>query len=287
MIKEKVYISNELLSRHTTFRIGGPAKLWAEPDGIDELKAIIMDAGVRGMHYRVIGNGSNVLIDDKGVDGLVIKLSNLKKISVKADSIYADSGASLNELIRTAVLSNLSGLEFLAGIPGTIGGAVKTNAGAFGKEISSILKDITVLAKDGNIYNIPVNKIHFGYRSSDIKEDIIILGGSFFTAQGSYKEINKNIEDILSKRAEKFPAGVSSAGSIFKNPVGAAAGELIDRFELKGAMRGKAIVSPIHGNIIINTGTARAQDVKELITYIKGIVYKETGISLELEIEYW
>lgn len=287
MIKEDIYLYNEPLSKHTTFRIGGPAKFWVEPRDIDELRDILKNVNSRDLKYRVIGNGSNILIRDNGVPWIVIRLSNFKGMSIEGSTIKASSGVALNELVRSSVRNNLSGLEFLAGIPGTVGGAVKTNAGAYGKQISDILKEIEIIDKNGDIHTIPREKIIFKYRYSNISEATIILSAVFNVLVSSYKAVNNKIGKILEKRNTVFPLEFANAGSIFKNPEGITVGELIDEIGLKSTVRGRAMINNKHANIIVNLGGASSRDVLELITYVQTKVYQETGINLELEIELW
>lgn len=266
-------VKNEPLSKHTTFKIGGPAKRWVEPRDIEELRSVLN----KGLAYRIIGNGSNILVRDEGVPWAVIKLTNFKELSADNNTIKTGSGVSLNELIRFSIEKGLSGLEFLAGIPGTVGGAIKTNTGAFGKEIADVLEEIDVMDRNGNIHRIPRDEIVFGYRYSNITDDTIILGGKFYLLPGAK----------LEKRRDRLPVEFPNAGSIFKNPDGVSAGELIDRLGLKGTTCGKAMVSNKHANIIVNLGSAKAEDVMGLINYVKNRVLDETGINLELEIECW
>lgn len=298
MVKEEIYTFNEPLSKHTTFKIGGPAKIWVEPIDIDGLREVLRDinskpphqkfwCGGKGLRYRVIGNGSNILAGDKGVRGVIIKLSNFRELTVNNNKVIAGSGVGLDELIKFSAKHGLSGLEFLSGIPGTVGGAIKTNAGAQTQEIADILEEIEVMDRDGRIYKIPSSKIEFGYRYSDIKEDIIILGGMFRLITSSYEEINNKIKTILEERRDRFPLEYPSAGSVFKNPDGISAGKLIDRLGLRGTVYGRAMVSNKHANIIVNLGGAKAEDVERLIIHVKDRVYNETGINLELEIECW
>lgn len=287
MIKEDIYLLNEPLSKHTTFKIGGPAKFWVEPADVNELRSILEDIKDKGLRYKVIGNGSNVLVRDKRVEATVIKLTNFNRLGSDCNSIRVGSGVGLDRLIRFSMDRELSGLEFLAGIPGTVGGAIKTNAGAFGKEISDVLDEICVMNKNGRVHTISKDKVRFGYRSSDIRNDTIILEAKFCLSYSSYKEIHDDIETALRMRKDRYYAKSLCAGSVFKNPDGNSAGEIIDSLGLKGTTRGRAMISKRHANIIVNLGRATAEDVKGLIDYIRDRVYKEKGVKLELEIECW
>lgn len=287
MIKKNIYLLNEPLSKHTTFKIGGPAKLWAEPVNVDELKRVLEDIRNEELDYKVIGNGSNILAKDKGIPWAIIKLGSFKELVICNNILKAGAGVSLNSLVRFSLEKNLSGLEFLAGIPGTVGGAIKTNTGAHGSEMADVIKEVGVVDKEGNVHTIPREKINFRYRYSDIREDFIILSAKFSLSKSSCEKMDKNIEKILEKRNAVFSIEYPNAGSIFKNINGTKAGELIDNLGLKGKTFGRAMVSEKHANIIVNLGGATAKDVKGLIKYIQDTVYAKTGMKLELEIECW
>lgn len=277
---------DEPLDIHTTFNIGGRVKLWVEPLDVSDLKNAISEITANGLSWRAIGNGSNILAGEYGLPDVVIRLSNFNKLSVAGNTIKADAGVSLAKLIGFAVEKGLAGIEFLSGIPGTVGGAIKGNAGAQGKNLDSVLMEIYVMDSQGAIRTVPKEKIFFGYRYSDIRNDIIILGGVFKLYQNDPDKINNAVKDYLSRRKEIFPTQ-PNAGCIFKNPKDMSAGKLIDRIGLKGFTIGKAVVSYKHANIIVNPGGANSRDVHSLIRYVWDEVYRRTGIKLELEIDCW
>lgn len=277
---------DESLDRHTTFNIGGRVKLWIEPLDVLDLKNAIIEITANGLSWRAIGNGSNILAGEYGLPDVVIKLSNFNKLTIDGNTIKADAGVSLAKLVGFAIEKGLSGLEFLSGIPGTVGGAIKGNAGAQGKNLDSVLVEIYVMDGQGAIYTVSKEEIFFGYRYSDIKDDIIILGGIFKLCQCDPSKINDTVKGYLSKRKEIFPTQ-ASAGCIFKNPKDMSAGRLIDRIGLRGFGIGKAMVSCKHANIIVNLGGANSKDVHSLIKYVWDEIYHKTGIKLELEIDCW
>lgn len=277
---------DEPLDRHTTFNIGGKVKLWIEPQDIEDLKNALKEIRDSGLSWRVIGNGSNVLAGGNGLPDVVIKLTSLNRLNIDGYTIRAESGASLSRLVGFSVENSLSGLEFLTGIPGQVGGAIKGNAGSQGKSIDSVLKEVCVLDSTGEIYNIPRDAISFGYRYSGFRDDIIILSGIFNLVQGDSSKMQDTVKGYLAKRREIFPTE-PNAGCIFKNLPYMSAGRIIDNLGLKGFTIGKAMVSYRHANVIVNLGGATSKDVHSLITYIQDEVYHKTGERLELEIDCW
>ncbi len=264
---------NISLAKHTSFRIGGLAKYFFIAKTKKDLIKAIKASKQFNLPFFVLGGGSNILVSDKGFDGLVIKFETPK----------------LSDLIKLSLENNLTGLEWLVGIPGTIGGAIHGNAGANGKSMKDIIKEVEV-------YNIKKNKIEkfsnkdckFKYRNSIFKNDknLIILFAEIELEKGDSKKSKQIIKEILKDRIEKIPKGYS-AGSIFKNPKGYSAGELIEKCDLKGKKIGGAQVSFQHANFIINfTGKAKAEDVMNLIKLIKSVVKDKTGIKLEEEIVF-
>lgn len=277
---------DEPLERHTTFNIGGKVKLWIEPHDIEDLKIAVKEIRDNGLTWRIIGNGSNILAGEDGLPDAVIKLNNFNKITVEGHTIKAGCGAGLSKLAGFSVEHSLSGLEFLAGIPGQIGGAIKGNAGAQGKSIDIALKDMAVMDANGGVYNISRDDISFGYRSSGINDDIIILDAVFTLTAGDSGRMRELVGNYLAKRREVFPAE-PNAGCIFKNLPYISAGRLIDNLGLKGFTIGRAMLSNKHANVIVNLGGARALDVHSLIRYIQDEVYNRAGDRLELEIDCW
>ncbi len=281
---EKNILINEPMSKHTTFRIGGNADFFVCPANTKELEMIVSELKNRSLPYIVIGNGSNLLVSDKGIDGAVICTENLTDITVAGNSIYADSGVKLSALASEATKNSLSGLEFAAGIPGTVGGGVFMNAGAYDGELQNVIEFVRVL-RDGKVVDLTPDLCLFGYRSSvfQLSEDII-LGASFSLIPGNKDDISAKIHDFAARRKLKQPLEFPSAGSAFKRPEGYFAGKLIDDSGLRGFSIGGAQVSEKHCGFIINKGGATSADVVELIKYIKTSVYVRFGVKLHEEI---
>ena len=296
------------LSTLTTFRIGGKAKFFTEIFNKDELKQAIEFSRKKNLNFFILAGGSNILISDEGFDGLTIKMSN-KEIYSEGTEVVCGAGASLADLVNFSIENSLTGLEWAAGIPGTVGGAVRGNAGAFGGEISDSVSEVEVLdAKTGNLEVVKLKneECNFGYRSSLIKRDsnLIVVSVRFKLSQGTARESRILSEEIIKKRALKQPIGFS-AGSFFKNP-STTDKSLIEKFEkdikmkmrgdklpagwfiedlgLKGKKIGGAQVSDKHANFIINTGKAKAEDVIILSSFLKQKVRDKYGIQLEEEI---
>jgi len=279
--------TKEPLSRHTTFRIGGKAQYFAIAKDLANLKAIIKFAQENCLPYLVIGAGSNLLISDQGFCGVVIKLGEgFTKIEVCDDKLICGAGVKLNDLVKTAVNNNLSGACFLYGIPGTVGGAIKNNAGAFNHSISEIIESVQGISKNSE-FRIPNSELRFGYRKSQLPKDFIITQaviGLRRILPNKCTELKVELKRIGQVRKETQPWG-ASAGSVFKNPKGNFAGKLLDEAGLKGVSVGDAYVSNKHANFIINRGCAKFNDVLELIQIMKMRVETKTGIILEEEIE--
>lgn len=279
------YRLNEPASRHTTFRIGGPISVFAEPADEIELSVLICAAKEMGYPYYVIGNGSNLLISDKGIDGLVIKIGEkMSDVRIDGTRVYAQAGALLCSVAKSSVAAGLKGLEWAAGIPGFVGGAVAMNAGAYGGDIGSVVKNVTFY-EAGKIRRASVSDDDFGYRRSAFSfPERIVLNVEFElccddgTAKGLMEEYNV-------RRKSKQPLEFPSAGSTFKRPEGHFAGQLIEQAGLKGRSIGGAMVSSKHAGFIINTGDATCDDVTKLIELIKAEVFKNSGIMLEPEVK--
>ncbi len=274
---------NEPLSKHTTFQMGGNVALMIEPEDKEDLKNILKEIKANDLSWYSIGNGSNILAGDRNLPDVLIKLTNFKDIKIYNNSIKAESGVSLSNLVGFTIKNGFTGLEFLAGIPGCVGGAIKGNAGAHGENIGDFIKEVEVMDTEGEIFILPQNEINFEYRKSNIENNLIILGAVFNLITGNSENIQELAKKYLIKRKENFPSD-PNAGSIFKNPKGAKAGEIIDKLGLKGFNVGKAMVSYEHANMIVNTGGAKQQDVKQLIKYIQDKVNEKMGIKLEPEI---
>lgn len=280
---------NEPLANHTTWRIGGNAKYYLIPSDEKDLEIAIEYAKKNGIFWCVIGNGSNVLFPDEGIDGIVLDLKGLKsKGCINYDReeviVYFGAGILSGEMIAYIIKMELEGLEFLAGIPGTIGGFLKMNAGAFGSEISKGTLWINLFVQEKGMITLKKDKLDFSYRKLNVPKDSVILGGAFSLRRSSKAEIRNRVENYLNKRRNSQPYGQPSCGSVFKNPPDNYAGKLIEEVGLKGFQVGGARVSEVHANFIVNTGNATSKDILTLIELIKQKVWLKKGIMLEEEI---
>ncbi len=279
----------EPLAGHTTFRIGGPAAAMLSPAGPEETVALVVALRRRGLPYRVIGNGSNLLVSDRGVRAAVIKTRPaLDRLAAADNLIEAGAGCLLSRLCRFAAKSGLSGLEFLAGIPGTVGGAVVMNAGWGGKSTGEAVESVSFLDPSGRVRRRKASRCGFGYRASRFrKSGEIVLSAVFRGRSDDPGKISGRMTGILAERKASFPGSLPGAGSVFKNPPGDFAGRLIEKAGLKGKRIGGAGISPRHANFIVNRGGAGSEDVLRLIELARERVAADFGKRLELEIEYW
>lgn len=278
---------NELMSEHTTFKIGGPADIFIEPKTEEEAEKAVSICRANNVPITVIGNGSNLLVSDDGIEGAVICFGReFSEITVEGTEIYAQSGALLSHVCIAAGENDLEGLEFAFGIPGAVGGAVFMNAGAYDGEVKDVITSIRVLEADGSIIDIPAADAGFSYRMSRFQSEPerIILGAKFSLKKGNGEAIREKMREISQKRKSKQPLEYPSAGSAFKRPKGYFAAALIDSCGLKGASVGGAQVSEKHAGFIINRGGATARDVLGLIELVKDRVYAEKEVILTPEI---
>ena len=283
------YKENEPLSVHSTFSIGGCARLAVFPKTLDQIVFSVREAHRMGIKCSVIGNASNVLFSDFGFDGAVIFTSRCKDIKAYETGITAECGASFTHLSTIAAKNSLSGLEFAYGIPGTVGGAVYMNAGAYGCEVSDVLiSSLCLDIRSGNISSLSADRHEFGYRTSIYNKgsNLIVLSASFALDRGNATEIRSRMEELMAQRKEKQPLELPNAGSTFKRPEGYFAGKLIEDSGLKGFSVGGAQISKKHAGFIVNTGGATANDVLRLIDHTKETVLKNFGVELECEIKY-
>ena len=277
------------MAKYTTMQVGGPAAIAAFVRSADELITAVKEAKNIGVRYTVIGNGSNTIFADCGYDGLVIITTEMKKYSVDGDVIKADCGASITRLAVEAQKAGLSGLEFAYGIPGTLGGGVFMNAGAYGGSLSDVvISSICLDTKNDTIRKIDLDEHQFTYRHSIYTQNphLVILAAMMKLTHGSKDEIAATMNAHARARKEKQPLNFPSAGSIFKRPVGYYAGELIDNCGLKGYRIGGAEVSEKHAGFIVNRGDATASDVMRLIEHVQNEVERTYGVRLEHEIKY-
>ncbi len=286
-LKGKVKLK-EPLNSHTTFKIGGRAKFFIEPEDIADLELLIICAKKYKIPIFVIGRGSNILISDKGLNGIVVHLNSgfFKKISIKRNLLNAGGGLGLRQLIQVATKRGLAGLEFLAGIPGTVGGALAMNAGVRGQNFGDLVEDVSVMDHNGKIKTLSKKGIKFGYRKSSLAK-YIILNASLKLAKKNKEEIKENIKKILQRRRNLQDISFPNAGCVFKNPPGEYAGRLIDLCALKGKGIGGACISKRHANFILNKDNARSIDVLKLMELVKKKVKKKFNITLEPEIKIW
>ncbi len=277
---------NYPLKSKTTIKIGGPAELFCAPEGLSELKHLIIQAKKKKIPVVVIGAGSNILISDKGVRGLVIGLNSMyfKRIKLKGNFIEAGGGAMLPLLIKFSLGKSLSGTEFLSGIPGTLGGAIIMNAGCWGKDISGLLREVKVMDPGGNIKTLKRKSIRFSYRKSGL-EKYIILSATLGLNKSTKPDIMHNIKQYLLQRRNSQDLDFCNAGCIFKNPESVSAGKLIELCGLKGKKKGGALISFKHANFILNRKNAKASDVLGLIRLAQKKVKDKFGVSLEPEIK--
>lgn len=281
-------LTNEPMSRHTTFRIGGPADLFLLPNTVEEIKKIREICIQEQESYFILGNGSNLLVSDSGFRGVIIQTyRNLAQIQVEEDCIRAQAGALLSGIAQAAKAASLTGFEFAAGIPGTLGGAVVMNAGAYGGEMKDVLKEATVLDSEGQIRRIPARKLAMGYRTSVIKEaGYMVLEAVISLKKGDPDQIRETMKDLTQRRISKQPLEYPSAGSTFKRPEGYFAGKLIMDSGLRGYTHGGAQVSEKHCGFVINTGGATARDVCELMEHVQKTVYEKYNVKLEPEVKF-
>jgi len=277
------YLRNQPLKKHTSFKIGGPAKVFCHPKNVEELKEALAFAREKHLPILVIGAGTNLLALDRGFRGLVIKLAQgLNGIKIKGTKAYVGAGMLLPRLMTRLVHKGLGNLEFLAGIPGSVGGAVVMNAGAWGKEIGKYVEQVKVLDHEGREITLRKKQLEFAYRKSSLqKKPWVVIEVVFKLRKSPRKSLKNKIKDHLSQRKNNQPLGSPNCGSIFKNPKGNFSGRLIEEAGCKGMRVGDAQVSCKHANFILNLGEAKAKDVLKLITRIQ----KAVRPKLELEIE--
>ncbi|MEH7011927.1 UDP-N-acetylmuramate dehydrogenase [Neobacillus niacini] len=279
---------NELLSQHTTMKIGGPADIFIEPSSLENIQKVMTFIKEGQIPWRAIGRGSNLLVSDKGIEGVVIKLgSGLDHLSINESTITVGGGHSLVSLSTLISKKGLSGLEFASGIPGSVGGAVYMNAGAHGSDISKILTKAHILFEDGAIEWLSKDEMEFTYRTSVLqkKRPGIVLEAEFQLIKGDRTAIVSQMQKNKDYRKETQPWNFPCAGSIFRNPLPNYAGKLIEEAGLKGFQIGGAKISEMHGNFIVNAGNATAKDVLDLIQYIKDKILNLYGIKIETEVE--
>lgn len=285
IIKGDIYFDFPM-SKITSFRVGGPAEILIYPKDKEDICQIFKIARDNNIKINILGACTNIIIRDEGLRGITIiplKYFTDYHILDKEGTLYSSSGLRLSQLIKIARKNHLGGMEFLYGIPGSVGGAIAMNSGAFGKEIKDILKEVFIINWEGEEESVPVKLINFGYRESSISEKGFITGCYLKLDPTDSQTIDKKIEEIKSRR--KKPLSFPNAGSIFKNPPGDFAGRIIEEIGLKGFSMGKAMISDEHANFILNRGGCSAKDIIDLIEFVRRRVFEEKGIWLETEVK--
>lgn len=277
----------EPMSGHTTFKVGGPAELFVTPGTFDEVRGTVKLCMAKQIPFYIVGNGSNLLVSDKGYRGVIIQIGkNLGEIRVEDTLVTAQAGARLSVIANQVMEEGLTGFEFASGIPGTLGGACVMNAGAYGGEMRDVLTEITVLTPKGDVFRIPQEEMELGYRTSVVsRKGYIVLEARMQLKRGNPQEIKAKMEELRKKRVSKQPLEYPSAGSTFKRPEGYFAGKLIQDAGLRGFAVGGAQVSEKHCGFVINRGGATAKDVANLMSRVSEIVEEKFGVRLEPEVK--
>ena len=287
LLGEERVFTGEAMSRHTTFKIGGPADYFLMPDKGTDVGRIVKICKESGIPYFILGNGSNLLVGDGGYRGAVIQIyKNMSSVTVEGTEIIAQAGALLSSVAAAAKNASLTGFEFAGGIPGTMGGAVVMNAGAYGGEMKDVLTEVTVMDDEGEIITLPADKLELGYRTSIIKTaGYIVLEAKLQLKEGDPEVIRETMKDLTIRRTTKQPLEYPSAGSTFKRPEGYFAGKLIEDAGLRGFSVGGAQVSEKHCGFVINKEKATSADILELIEKVAEIVWDRFRVKLEPEVK--
>lgn len=287
VIAKDSILLDEPMSRHTTFRVGGPADFFVTPKAKEEVRDVIRICKEAGMPYYIIGNGSNLLVSDAGYRGVIVQIcKEMNEVKVEGDLVKAQAGALLSGIAAKALGAELSGFEFASGIPGTIGGACVMNAGAYGGEMKDVLESVTALTGEGKIIELGRNELELGYRTSVIaKKGYIVLGAVLKLERGDGEKIKTYMDELKEKRVTKQPLEYPSAGSTFKRPEGYFAGKLIEDAGLRGFQVGGAQVSEKHCGFVINRDHATAADIMELMRQVQIRVKENSGVDLEPEVK--
>lgn len=281
-------IFDESMSKHTTFRIGGPADVFAMPETYEQIGEILKLCKAEGLPFFVLGNGSNLLVSDKGYRGVIIQMDrNMQEIRLEGNTIRACAGALLSSIAVAARNASLTGFEFAGGIPGTLGGACVMNAGAYGGEMKDVLKEVMVMTRDGEILTLPAEKLEMGYRTSIIKKmSYLVLEAVISLEKGDEETIRDRMKEFSDLRTQKQPLDLPSAGSTFKRPEGYFAGKLIMDSGLRGCRIGGAQVSEKHCGFVVNADGATAGDVRALMDHVIQVVKEKHGVTLEPEVKF-
>lgn len=278
---------NEPMKKHTTMKVGGPCDCMVEPSSIEEIQKVLEYVKENNIKYYIIGNGSNLLVKDEGVHALIIKIANkFSGFEVNGEYIKAYSGCSVPKLSQIAKENSLSGLEFACGIPGSVGGGIRMNAGAYGSEMVNVVEKVGFLDENGNLKEIDGKDAHFTYRHSMFVDNpqYVVVYAIYKLVKGNKEEISKIMEENMNSRKQKQPIEYPNFGSVFKRPEGYFVGKLVDDCGLKGYKIGGAQVSTKHSGFMINAGDATCKDVLDLIEYVKEKVYEKFNVKLQEEV---
>ncbi len=288
IVPQENILFNEPMSRHTTFRVGGAAKCLITVNNKEQMKKLIPYLHMTGQNFFILGNGSNLLVGDKGYSGILVKLGDgMESVTVEGERMKISAGTLLSKAASAARENELTGMEFASGIPGTVGGAIVMNAGAYGGEMKQIVESVEVMNMEGEILVLDNDTMEFGYRKSVIKSrPFIVLETVLCLQKGKQEEISSKMEELSRLRREKQPLEYASAGSTFKRPEGYFAGKLIMDAGLRGFSIGGAKVSEKHCGFIVNSGNATAADIREVIDEVQKCVKAKFGVTLEREVIY-
>ena len=286
IVGREAVIEDEPLSRHTTFEIGGPASLYVSPESTEQLVEVVTACRRLGVPYLVLGCGSDLLVSDSGFGGVVVGLTEaLNDVTVDGTRMTCQAGVALKDAAEMASTLSLTGLEFACGIPGSVGGAVYMNAGAYDGETAQVLESVRVLTPEGQVAELGVDELEMGYRASRVRrEGLVVLDATFSLKEGDAAEIRALMDDLTERRESKQPLELPSAGSTFKRPPGHFAGKLISDAGLQGLTVGGAQVSTKHAGFVVNLGGATAADVRELVRQVQAAVKEQFGVELEPEL---
>ena len=282
-------LENEPMREHTTFRVGGPARLFVSAHSEEEIIDTLQEVKKRNVPLYLTGNGSNLLIADGGLEGVVLHIgSGMSQIHCEGERIQAQAGASLSRVAQLALEQELTGLEPLSGIPGSVGGAAVMNAGAYGGEMSQVVEKVEVITPQGEKAVLTLKEMEYGYRkSAALSRKMIVTNVHFLLKKGDKEEIAAKMRTLAAQRREKQPLSLPSAGSFFKRPQGYFAGALIEQAGLKGFRVGGAAVSELHAGFVVNLGSATATDIYDLMHRVQKTVMEKSGVALEPEVRLW
>ncbi len=285
LIKGRI-LFNVPMRKYTSLKVGGPADCLFFPKDMNELKKVVLTARRKGIPLFILGKGTNLIVRDGGIRGWVVSLTQgMRRIQVDGEFMEAEAGCSLQQLVQSSIQRSLTGLEPFFGIPGTVGGGLAMNAGAWGAELKDVVHSITVMKEDGTVIERTRSRLRFSYRNLAIPSAWIIVKARFHLSPGNKEEILERVKSFSERRKKTQPIDYPSAGSVFKNPNEGPAGKWIDEVGLKGIRLGQAMVSERHANFIINCGKATADDILRLIEWVEQKVYEVKSISLEREVK--